>query len=116
MKKFLALAILGLVITGAQAHDHDGGGRWQGEGHWRGGDDGRGGWGLGPALLAGVIGGVLVQQGMAYAPPPPVYAPPVALPPPYPYGYAYPRAYGYPAGSVYGQPMYRHYHHDDDDE
>jgi len=119
MKKILALALMALAITGAQAHERDGDGRWGGEGRWHGGHEIRGGWGFGPALVAGILGGVLVQQSMAYAPPPVVMPPPAVLPPPYPYGYGYaygyPRGYGYVPAPAYGRPIVRH-HRDDDDE
>jgi len=118
MKKILALALMGLAITGAQAHEYEGNGRWGGEGHRHSGYEVRGGWGIGPALVAGIIGGVLVQQGMAYSPAPVVAPPPVVLPPQYPgygYAYGYPRAYGYGPAPAYVRPIVRH-HHDDDDE
>ena len=111
MKKILAILLIGLSVNVAHADGWRGGeGGWRGGGEgwrggegWGGGGDGMG-WALGSALVGGVIGGMMMQQGPAYAQPMPMMAPPVyAAPQP---AYAYPPAYVqpvYPAPYYYGR-------------
>lgn len=94
MKKFLALAFVGLAIGGAmtapaQADD----------------DDVNPAGVLGGVIAGGMLGGMLVQQGGAYVvPAPTVLPPPVAVLPQPAYGYPYGPAYGYPYGNPVSPP------------
>ncbi len=108
MKKILAVLLIGLSVNVAHADGWRGGERWgAGEG-WRGGEGWGGGdgmgWAIGSALVGGVIGGMMAQQGPVYAQPAPMMAPPVYMPPQP--AYAYPPAYVqpvYPAPYYYGR-------------
>ena len=110
MKKPLIVAMLMLAMTMAHADGWRGGdgGGWRGggEGGWQGGDGG--GIGLGSALIGGVIGGLVANQGPAYVQPmpAPVYAAP------------YPAYGGYVQTPYYPAPAYGGYGYGggDDDE
>ncbi len=102
MKKIIALLLVGLTINVAYADGWRGGGRWGGGEGWRGGEGDGMGWAIGSALVGGVVGAMMANQGPTYVQPAPVMAYP-GYPPPV-YGYPQP-VYGYPQ-PVYGQPMY----------
>lgn len=98
IKKLGAGMLLAGVLAVGVAHA-DGG--WRGgDGGWRGGEGGDGGaWGMGAALVGGLVGGMMAQQAPVYA------APPVAMMPPPVYAAPQP-AYGYPAPGYMPQPAY----------
>ena len=119
MKKLFTVACLGLAINMTLAADSraDDGYGWRHDG----GD--RGAWIIGSALLGGLIGGMMVQQG--YVPPAPVIVAPPPAPVPVQPAYMYPNpAYVYPQPSYVPQPLYvqpylapyPYYGRDDDDD
>ncbi len=121
MKKVLAIAFLGLAInlSLAGASRADDGRGW----HHEGGD--RVAWVAGSALLGGLIGGMIAQQG--YLQPGPVIVAPPPVPVPVQPAYVYPSpTYAYPqAGYAVPQPLYvqpaypapyPYYRSDDDDD
>lgn len=108
LRKWSGGCLLAMMLVVGTAHA-DGGWRGGDGGGWRGGEgEGGGAWGMGSALVGGLVGGMMAQQGPMYGAPPMVVAPPpvyVAPQPAYAYpaqGYAQP---GYPA-PMYAQPVY----------